>query len=139
MKTHEKWESWTLCATKTKASTGEKRRHLCPWPVQMIAEGKTSYEPSWNVKVTTTKSKQSRQQNKASMQTFGNKTSAPVPRALFRVADAKARMARERCDYRCPRRACAMPTAGGQANQLSSWWYTFGTKFCFVHTYRERL
>ena len=52
MKIGEQWEYRTLCATKIKARTeGEKGRHLWHWLVREIAEGKTSYELSWTVKV----------------------------------------------------------------------------------------
>ena len=58
MKIDQQWECWTLCATKMKARTGgAKGRHLWPRLVHKIAEGKTSYEMSWKVKVVIKKRK----------------------------------------------------------------------------------
>ena len=52
MKIDEQWECWTLCAIKMRARNGGKKgRHLWPRLVQKIAEGKTSQELSWKLKV----------------------------------------------------------------------------------------
>ena len=54
MKIDEQWECCTLCAIKVEGTYrgGEKGRHLRRQLVEKIAEGKTSYELRWNVKVT---------------------------------------------------------------------------------------
>ena len=56
-KIDEPWECWTLCAIKIEGTGGGKGRHLWPRIVQKIAEGKTSYELSWKVKVIDKKKK----------------------------------------------------------------------------------
>ena len=55
MKIDEQWECWTLCPRKIEGTyrgrEGTTAAELWPRLVQKIAEGKTSYELSWKVKV----------------------------------------------------------------------------------------